>query len=100
MNIINFTTYQNKQFIIMYDDEFDIAVLVGANSDYLKRYKDNALSSILDDLIGWSIERINFIDPTFKQSIIEELENRCGFVNEIDKKRFSYLFRKLEGIDQ
>lgn len=99
MNIINFTTYKNKQFIIMYDDEFDIAVLVGVNSDYLKRYKDNALSLILDDLISWSISSINFIDPIFKQSIIEELESRCGFDNEIDKKRFTYLFNKMEGID-
>lgn len=99
MNIINFTTYKNKQFIIMYDDEFDIAVLVGTNSDYLKRYKNNALTLILDDLISWNISSINFIDPIFKQSIIEELENRCGVDNEIDKKRFTYLFNKMWGID-
>lgn len=99
MNIINFTTYKNKQFIIMYDDEFDIAVLVGTNSDYLKRYKDTSLSLILDDLIEWSISNINYIDPIFKQSIIEELENRCGVDNEIDKKRFTHLFNKMEGLN-
>lgn len=65
----------NSDYVVLYDDCREVAVLVGLDEDYSSRFHDNMnpLSDLIDEIFELGIEEIMFIDNGLKNSIIEEL---------------------------